>query len=531
MTRPRQVARPEPRAGDRRARATLGAAMSAAGIEYMLRDGVDLEAIGAALPTRFELSVAAGWSSQRTFYDTFDGRLHARGLTLIHTDRRLALISEQLELATVELSRRPRSLFAADLPEGRLREALVPIVSVRALSEIARVRSHVLPARVLNADAKIVVRLFVEKPSSLPPRVRVAGVRGYDKALAARAATRSSASSGSRRAGAACPTRRSRRAGRPARRARRRSSTSRCTREQRGRRAAATVLLRQPARGSIEREPARHARRRRHRVPARPPRRRAPHPLGPAPAARASSRRSRSRASAHEFRWLQQVTGAQPRPRRVPARARRRRLPEAPTRCASCCSSAAAASAAAWSARCAPSARPRCSPTGRRSSTELVAAPPSTGPTPRVRSGDVAASGSRAVYTQHGQDRAGRSTTTSPPEALHDLRKTGKELRYLLEFFAGAVPADVVKPTGARRSRRCRTRSGASRTARSRRNAALAARRGRRARGRPRRADGDGLLVDRLDARAGRRPRRVRRALRRVRRTPTARGASGRRSR
>ncbi len=159
--------------------------MSAAGIEYMLRDGVDLEAIGAALPTRFELSAAPGWSSQRTFYDTFDGRLHARGLTLIHTDRRLALISEQRELATVELSRRPRSLLASDLPEGRLREALVPIVSVRALSEIARVRSHVLPARVLNADAKIVVRLFVEKPSSLPPRVRLAGVRGYDKALMA----------------------------------------------------------------------------------------------------------------------------------------------------------------------------------------------------------------------------------------------------------------------------------------------------------------------------------------------------------
>ena len=34
----------------------------------------------------------------------------------------------------------------------------------------------------------------------------------------------------------------------------------------------------------------------------------------------------------------------------------------------------------------------------------------------------------------------------SPPEALHDLRKKGKELRYLLEFFAGLYPAEVVKP-------------------------------------------------------------------------------------
>ncbi len=34
----------------------------------------------------------------------------------------------------------------------------------------------------------------------------------------------------------------------------------------------------------------------------------------------------------------------------------------------------------------------------------------------------------------------------SPHEALHDLRKKGKELRYLLEFFASLYPSEVVKP-------------------------------------------------------------------------------------
>jgi CHAD domain-containing protein len=34
----------------------------------------------------------------------------------------------------------------------------------------------------------------------------------------------------------------------------------------------------------------------------------------------------------------------------------------------------------------------------------------------------------------------------SPHEALHDLRKVGKELRYLLEFFGGLFPAEEVKP-------------------------------------------------------------------------------------
>jgi CHAD domain-containing protein len=35
---------------------------------------------------------------------------------------------------------------------------------------------------------------------------------------------------------------------------------------------------------------------------------------------------------------------------------------------------------------------------------------------------------------------------TGPAESLHDLRKQGKELRYLLEFFAVLYPADVVRP-------------------------------------------------------------------------------------
>jgi CHAD domain-containing protein len=34
----------------------------------------------------------------------------------------------------------------------------------------------------------------------------------------------------------------------------------------------------------------------------------------------------------------------------------------------------------------------------------------------------------------------------TPHEALHDLRKKGKELRYLLEFFSSLYPSEVVKP-------------------------------------------------------------------------------------
>ena len=51
----------------------------------------------------------------------------------------------------------------------------------------------------------------------------------------------------------------------------------------------------------------------------------------------------------------------------------------------------------------------------------------------------------RKVYRRMVRD-GGRIDDGSPPEALHDLRKRGKELRYLLELFGSPFPKDVVKP-------------------------------------------------------------------------------------
>jgi CHAD domain-containing protein len=39
-----------------------------------------------------------------------------------------------------------------------------------------------------------------------------------------------------------------------------------------------------------------------------------------------------------------------------------------------------------------------------------------------------------------------RIDEASPDEQLHELRKRGKELRYLLELFGSLFPSDIVKP-------------------------------------------------------------------------------------
>ncbi|MDP9346562.1 MAG: CHAD domain-containing protein, partial [Actinomycetota bacterium] len=76
---------------------------------------------------------------------------------------------------------------------------------------------------------------------------------------------------------------------------------------------------------------------------------------------------------------------------------------------------------------------------------ELVALPaadrPDAGRPIRVVAGERIATVYR-LMVKHG----GAIGDDSPHEALHDLRKSGKELRYLLEFFAGLFPPEVVRP-------------------------------------------------------------------------------------
>jgi CHAD domain-containing protein len=75
----------------------------------------------------------------------------------------------------------------------------------------------------------------------------------------------------------------------------------------------------------------------------------------------------------------------------------------------------------------------------------LVAAPEADRPDAARPVADVAAERIGKVYRR--MVKMGRAIDDdSPHEALHELRKKGKELRYLLEFFSSLYPAGVVKP-------------------------------------------------------------------------------------
>lgn len=157
---------------------------------YLALQGLSTEAVRAALAPDFDLRAEPTARRARTFLDTFDGRVHATGRALVHDAAELALLDGDGRRGPVApLARAPKRLFAGELPEGPLRAVLGPVVGVRALVPSVRVTTHERLLRVLDAEEKTVVRIVLEEPALddgtlLTPRLRVDAVRGYDKAAA-----------------------------------------------------------------------------------------------------------------------------------------------------------------------------------------------------------------------------------------------------------------------------------------------------------------------------------------------------------
>ncbi len=158
--------------------------------EFLPPDEMSLDGAGDALRD----GVAAGdeetQEADRTFYDTFDGLLHAEGLELVHESGRLALVETESggERAGLVTSPPTGPLLAVELPAGSLRGELEAVCGVRALLPLVHVHSRVRTLRVLDDEQKTVVRMSLEEPNvvsdsssekPLRARIRIVPVRGY----------------------------------------------------------------------------------------------------------------------------------------------------------------------------------------------------------------------------------------------------------------------------------------------------------------------------------------------------------------
>jgi CHAD domain-containing protein len=156
--------------------------------DYLLPEGMTAE--GAVRAIAAELTVRNGrlGSIQRAYYDTFDGLLHASGLTGVWENGWLSLIEREggRSRGRAQVPKPTRPLFAWDLPAVGLGEVLRQLIDVRALLLLTEIRTRERALDVLDGEGKTIVRLRVQEPAAgrqvLRGRVQVAGVRGYDRA-------------------------------------------------------------------------------------------------------------------------------------------------------------------------------------------------------------------------------------------------------------------------------------------------------------------------------------------------------------
>ena len=415
-------------------------------LELVLPEELDGRAILAALTERLTLDVSRASTRDRVLLDTFDARLREAGLNAEWpagraARRRLTLREPGTSPRSADVEAGPALALSA-VPPGPVRDRLEPVVEERALMPVARVRSRVVRAAVLNSDAKTVVRLTVEHPvvdgHDLLGRLLVEPLRGYerefDRVVAALRDGLGLAPADLTLHDAAVTAA----GGRPEG-----VQTKPVFELERGMRsdvAAGRVLIpladiaEANVQGTLDDVDTEFLHDLRVSV------RRARSVLRELAGVHAPAPRARLR---RELKWVQAVTG----PLRdldvqllewddvatgqadelAPLRGmlERRRARELVRVRRALRSRRFAAALEAWRA--------------------LASAPPSDEPRAALPIEAVAADRIRRVYRKMVRDGS-RIDADSPDEDLHELRKRGKELRYLLELFGSQFPSDVVKP-------------------------------------------------------------------------------------
>jgi len=124
---------------------------------------------------------------QAIYYDTFDWRLYSSGIfaEFIRTKPAPRLQLKSLEnaivIACTELDSVPA--FSQQFKPEKIRKILEPIAEMRALLPVCKFDYQMFHLDILNHDEKTVVRLFIEEYEQFNNRVSLQPIKGYEKAV------------------------------------------------------------------------------------------------------------------------------------------------------------------------------------------------------------------------------------------------------------------------------------------------------------------------------------------------------------
>ena len=163
--------------------------------EFIIQEGLCIEDIQSALLKGNRIHPEPTRTVYRTYYDSFDWRLYLDDSLL--EDTREGSVHTLVWRSLKGKDRHPRlkltdaPRFARDLPPGPFRDLLEPILEMRELVPKIRIRSRTRTVRILNSDEKTVAYLEIEqntlprqkgvRSGKLHDRVILVPVKGYRK--------------------------------------------------------------------------------------------------------------------------------------------------------------------------------------------------------------------------------------------------------------------------------------------------------------------------------------------------------------
>jgi CHAD domain-containing protein len=163
--------------------------------QYIIPEGMSVGGIESTLQASMACERAPTRVVNRTYYDTFDWRLFSQQNTLEHElgDEASGLYLRSLATGDLYYSQKLEQVpkFVWDLPPTSFRKHLEPIVEMRALLPQVEVSSKIHTLKVLDKRRKTVVRVVLEdngvvdqgkhKSIGLGKLIQVLPVRGYDR--------------------------------------------------------------------------------------------------------------------------------------------------------------------------------------------------------------------------------------------------------------------------------------------------------------------------------------------------------------
>lgn len=155
-------------------------------VHFELPGNLAVEKFISSTAKKFPLQLTAQYYAVKTFYDSFDWRLYNAALVCELNQSKsfscLNLINQDNEQVVIRMELEKIPAFIAELGDIPLTQRLLPLLEMRALLPVTRLNLQQYQINILNKDQKTIARLTLEEYESLKHRVTLESIKGYDKA-------------------------------------------------------------------------------------------------------------------------------------------------------------------------------------------------------------------------------------------------------------------------------------------------------------------------------------------------------------